>query len=153
VLCGLWLSACAPRGADLDNPAQGGGKADDDFGAPGGLPQLAQSYAIKTDSYLRVRDTSDNTEADLHTYMFMLAVVGQQDSWVVFTSKPCRIRIPKYRGVQPKLADGLLQSMTIGPVNGALTFGDQAMVTSDLFAIQLGIKLADPLNDPVPTDP
>jgi hypothetical protein len=147
------VCACAPQGADLENPARGGGKADDDSTTPGGLPLLAQSYAIRTDSYLRIHDQTNDSINDLHTYMFLLAIVGQQESWVGFNFQPCRINLPTFHGVQPRFKDALLQSISIGVINGSLSVTDSAVVTSDPFAIQLGVKLDDPLADPVPTDP
>jgi len=145
-------------GGKADNPTDSdGGIVADDAGvgedaAAEPLPELAPSYGVYVESKVKTRDLTTGETTTYVVSVTGLASVAQEDAAATFTFKPCRAKLPTAGGYSPTVKDSTVRAADPVEIAGTLAAGEDGVtLTTEPAALQLGVRLDDPLNDDLPT--
>jgi hypothetical protein len=164
---GLWIGCAVESGPGSEGPTGGaGGKADNPADGDGGvandagvasedaavpLPELAPSYGVYVESKVKTRNRETGETTTYTVSVTGLVTVAQEDAAATLTFKPCRAVLPAAGGYQPTVKDSVVRSADPVTIEGTLAPGDPVAFATDQAALQLGVRLTNPLTDPLPT--
>ncbi len=139
-------------------PGPAGGKADDATGgADAGaivIPVLSPEYTLTLTSTVQVRDLETDEVKDISTSATARLSVTQDDTVLGLVFRPCTVTLPEVAGRQPTIDEEVVRAIEPIELTGSLVVEDgRITLVTEPAALQLGIDLADPLTDEVPSEP
>lgn len=154
----LALPACTSVEELPDGNDGAGGKADewgDTDGDAQQLPELRHAYALSLESTLTTRDKQTGELKELTTSTFSRLSVVSEGAAVHMLLRPCAVALPEVSGYQPTLDEAVIRGLEPIALEGVLTVAEDGtvMLATEPAALQLGISLADPVADEVPSEP